>query len=259
MLMGERLARRLQVDVGDKVVVSVQEVGGGLTGQALRIGGLFRTASSELDQGTLVLRIDEAQQLFGLGDGVNEVVALAQSDREIEALRAGVATLLGDVAEVRSWEELQPLLVYMVDTFDSMAWAVYGAVFIAMAFGIANVLLMAVYERTREIGMMRAMGMRKQRVVALIVIESLLVVLFGLVVGNALALASLWALGDGIDLSAYAEGLGMFGVGARILPVVRGDDFAIPLAVASLSALIASLWPAIRAARLRPADALRKL
>ena len=69
---------------------------------------------------------------------------------------------------------------------------------------------------TREIGMMRAMGMRRQRVVALIVIESLLVVLFGLAIGYALSLTSLWALSDGIDLSSYAEGLGMFGVGARM-------------------------------------------
>jgi ABC-type lipoprotein release transport system permease subunit len=127
-----------------------------------------------------------------------------------------------------------------------------------MAFGIANVLLMAVHERTREIGMLRAMGMPRRDVIALVVLESLLVTFVGLAIGVALALAGTFALRDGIDLSAFAEGLAAYGVAPRIAPVLRARDLVMPLVVAGITAGLASLWPAVRAARFLPAEALRR-
>jgi ABC-type lipoprotein release transport system permease subunit len=256
VLLGEELARRLEVDVGDKVVLSVQDLEGELTGEALRVGGLFKTPSRVIDRGTVFLRIDDGQALLGLGGAVSEVVALAESRGQVAGLRSELAAALGD-AEVRSWEQLQPLLVYMIDVFDQSAILVYAAVFIAMAFGIANVLLMTIYERTREIGIMRAIGFGRGRLVATIMAEAVIVTGVGLVVGFAGALVGVWALADGIDLSSFAQGLEYFGVGSRIVPVLRSSDFTGPVAVAFVTAVIASAWPAWRAVRLRPAEAVR--
>jgi ABC-type lipoprotein release transport system permease subunit len=143
------------VGVGDKIVVSVQELGGDLTGEALRIGGLFKTPSSVLDRGTVFMEISEAQALFGIGEAVSEIVVVATERSEIPRVREVLEGDLRD-AEVRSWGELQPVLVYIVDVFDEQAMYVYLALFVAMAFGIANVLLMAVFERVREIGILMA-------------------------------------------------------------------------------------------------------
>ncbi|MGH0031312.1 MAG: ABC transporter permease [Myxococcota bacterium] len=257
VLVGRELARRLEVGVGDKVVLSVQDLSGELTGEALRVEGLFDTASQALDRSTVFLHLGTSQALLGLDDAVSEVVAVVDSRDRVGELRDALATALPG-AEVRSWEELQPLLVYMVDVFDQSAWMIYAAVFIAMAFGIANVLLMTIYERTREIGILRAIGFGRARLVATIVVEALVVTLVGLLLGFAGALLGVHWLRDGIDLSMMAQGLEYLGVGTRIVPVLRTSDFTVPLAVASLTALVASAWPAWRAVRLRPAEAVRQ-
>jgi ABC-type lipoprotein release transport system permease subunit len=256
LLLGRELARRLEVGVGDKVVLSVQDLAGELTGEALRVGGLFDTASQALDRSTIFLQLGASQALLGLDDSISEVVAVADSRDQVDRLRRDLAAALPD-AEVRSWKQLEPLLVYMVDVFDQSAWMIYAAVFVAMAFGIANVLLMTIYERTREIGIMRAVGFGRGRLVATIVVEALVVTFVGLLVGFAGALIGVYLLRDGIDLSGMAQGLEYLGVGTRIVPVLRTSDFTTPLAVAAVTAFVASAWPAWRAVRLRPAEAVR--
>lgn len=258
VLLGAELARRLAVGVGDKVVLSVQDLSGELTGEALRVGGLYETPSATLGEGTLYLHLSEGQALFGLGDAVSEVVAVAERRSRVRALRDELAAELGQGVEVRSWQELQPALVYMIDVFDQTSWLVYAAVFVAMAFGIANVLLMTVFERTREIGILRAIGFGRGRLVATLVCEALVVTAVGLALGFALALGGIAWLGDGLDLSYFARGLGRFGVGSRIVPVLRASDFTIPVGVAVVTALLAAAWPAWRAVRLRPAEAVRQ-
>ncbi len=258
-VVGADLARRLKVDVGDKIVLSVQDLAGDLTGRAFRVKGIFKTPSLPINRSTLLVRLDEAQSLFGLGDRISEIVVIADADRSVAPLRARLGATLGVAAEVRSWEELQPLLVYLVNVMDQMAWAIYAAVFIAMAFGIANVLLMSIYERTREIGVMMAVGMKPRRVVAAVLAESLVVTTVGLGVGLGFGLVCIWLLRGGIDLSNYAQGLEALGVGSVIVPVIRTNDMVAPAVMAVLAATLASAWPAIRVAGLRPGEALRRV
>jgi ABC-type lipoprotein release transport system permease subunit len=92
-----------------------------------------------------------------------------------------------------------------------------------------------------------------------IAIESLLLTLLGVVIGLAIGVLSVWLLRDGIDLSRWAEGLTAYGIGTKIVPVIRNKDLIVPTLVAIVIAVIASLWPAIRAVRIRPADAVRHI
>lgn len=257
VLVGERLADRLQVGVGDKVVFSVQDVSGDLTGEAYRIAGLFRTSSRELDEGALFLPIQEAQRLLGIGEAISEFVILSNDDRALDALAARLQEKLGPALEVHTWEELRPTLVSMIKIFDQMGWIMYAAIFIAMAFGIANVLLMSLYERIREIGIVLSLGMPPARLVASLLAESLILTLVGVAFGLGLGLLGIWALADGIDLSAWADGLDAYGMSPVIVPVVRSSDLTQPLVIAVLTAVLASLWPAVRAVRIRPAEAVR--
>lgn len=257
IVIGEALARRLDVELGDKIVVTGQDLGGELTGQAYRVGGLFRTPSRELDEGTVLLPMSRAQELFGLGDAVSEIVVVTRSRDLVDAFGARLKAAVGERGEVRTWGQLEPMLVYMVQSFDSMAWITYAAVFIAMAFGIANVLLMAVFERLREIGVMRAIGISRRRVIALVVYESTLLTALGLLSGALLTAAGLWALRDGIDISPWASELDAYGIGTRLVPLWRRSDTTLPVLIATVTAICASFWPALRAARTAPAEALR--
>ncbi len=256
-LVGYRLAKRLHVGVGDKIVVSAQDVAGDMTGEAFRVAGVFRTEALELDERTVFIPLARGKRLLGMGSELSELVIVAEDDDELEALRSSLAKRLPAGLEVRTWSELRPLLRYMVDMFQQMGWVIYAAIFIAMAFGIANVLLMSVYERIREIGILMAIGMKPGRMVATIVAESLCLTLLGVVGGFAVGVGGVALLSDGIDLSRWGEGLQSFGVSTTIVPVIPESDLVIPVVVAVVTALIASLWPALRAVRTRPAEAVR--
>jgi putative ABC transport system permease protein len=255
-VIGEELARRLTVELGDKIVVSAQDLAGDLNGQAMRVVGLFRSPSRELDRNTLFVHLDRAQELLGLGQAIAEIVVIADGRGRIPGLRGALEERLPEL-EVRSWDQLQPILVYLVDFAEQAAVFLYLAIFIAMAFGIANVLLMAVFERVREIGVMMAVGLSRRRLVVTIVAESVLVTFVGVISGFAVALLTVAALQDGIDLSYFSEGLTAYGIGSRIVPVLRVEDFTMPGLVALVTAAVASAWPALRAVRLRPAEAVR--
>jgi ABC-type antimicrobial peptide transport system permease subunit len=191
-----------------------------------------------------------------MDSGVTELVVVARSRDDAPGLQARLEAALPG-REIRRWDELEPILASILTVMDQMAWGLYLTIFIAMSFGIANVLLMAIFERIREIGILLAVGLSRRRLVAMVVAESIMVTVAGLLAGFGLAGLCLFALSDGLDLSRFAEGLGSFGVGTHIVPVLTPNDFTIPAAVALLTALLASAWPAIRAARLRPAEAVR--
>jgi ABC-type lipoprotein release transport system permease subunit len=262
LVVGERLAQRLKVGLGDKVVLSAQDAAGDMTGEAYRIGGLFRTSSRELDEAVVYLRLDESQEILGVGSDVSELVVVSHDrgivrrDEVLQALRDRVAARMPGL-DVDTWKEVRPLLDSMIAMFDQMGWIIYAAVFVAMAFGIANVLLMSVFERIREIGIMMAIGMPPARLVASILVEALVLTLAGVALGFGLGFAGVALLGDGIDLSAWTEGLTAFGIPTRIVPVLRVEDLTVPTVVAFVTAIIASLWPALRAVRTRPAEAVR--
>jgi len=256
LVLGEGLARRLGTEVGDKIVLSVQDLAGDMNGTALRVGGIFRTPSAELDRSTVFLELAPAADLFGMGDGISEIVIVGHSRDAVLETQARLSAALPD-REIERWDELQPLLASILSVMDQMASGLYLIIFVAMSFGIANVLLMAIYERIREIGILLAVGLSRGRLVAMVICESILVTLLGLVAGFTLALLALFALSDGIDMSLWAESLASFGMGTRIFPVLTPADFTIPTTVALLTALIASAWPALRAVRLRPAEAVR--
>ncbi len=314
-LIGMRLAERLKLDIGDKLVVVAEDAQGEFIGEAFRVGGLYRTASLDFDERVVLLKLDDGQRMLGIRGEISELVLLAEEHDQADALHRAVMQSLpgddggaagtgaddvpakpegaapvgpgGDAApapsvaqadvaqiaappalsvatapvaapfEVETWHELRPFLRYMVDVYQQMSWFVYAAVFIAMAFGIANVLLMAVYERIREFGVMMALGMKPGRLVAALLAESLLLTLLGVAGGMASGLAGVYALSDGIDLSNFSQGLMAFGIPTRIVPVLPNHDLVIPVVVAVITALGAGVWPALHAVRLNPAEALR--
>jgi putative ABC transport system permease protein len=259
VVLGYKLASRLEVEVGGKLVVSVQDIDGELTGQAFRVSGLLRSGTRELDDGVVFLRIEDAQRLLGMDQAISEI-AIVTTDRDrVDVIQAKLEARLGTGPEIRTWAQLEPLLIYMIDSLDSMAWVIYAAIFIAMAFGIANVLMMAVFERTREIGMMRAVGMSRMRVVTLVVLESSFVTAIGLVLGVALAAVGVWLIGDGIDISRWADSLDQYGVESKLKPTLSLRDLIAPIAIGAITAVLSSLWPALRAGRAKPADALRQV
>jgi ABC-type antimicrobial peptide transport system permease subunit len=132
-------------------------------------------------------------------------------------------------------------------------------VFAAMSFGLVNTLLMAVFERTREFGLFQALGMPPRHILGQVLVESLILLAIALVIGNLGALATVHALRDGLDLSAFAEGMEYFGVSPIIYPALSVGDVTMANTLVAVLGLVASLYPAWRAARHVPIEAITRV
>ncbi|MFP8873859.1 MAG: FtsX-like permease family protein, partial [Myxococcota bacterium] len=225
---------------------------------SLRIRGIFRSPSTAFDEAYLFINLEDSAQLLGTGEGVTEVIVVAHDREAVGELQTRVAALVPE-REIRRWDEIQPFIAFIVESTSAVAASFYLVIFVAMAFGIANVMLMSIFDRVREIGVMLALGMSRLRLVLLVLVEGLLVTSLGTLVGLGLAGGLVLALSGGVDFSWYAAGLNDMGIGARITPILRPSDFAQPIGIAVFTALAASLWPALRAVRLQPAEATRHL
>ena len=255
IVIGQAMAERLRVDLGDKLVLHVPgEAGLG----AFRVRGIYRTNSTDFDRSVAYMRLAVAQNLFAVEGPTEVAVALDRPDeaRDLQAWlreRTDAARI-----EVLRWQERQPVLASLIDYAGSIYWIFYVVVFVAMAFGIANALLMSVYERIREFGVLRSLGLKSTRLVVLVLLESVLLTLAGTGLGLGIGLPLIGWLGHvGIDLSRFASALEGYGIGTTIYPAVELGDTFWPVGLALVTALIAAFWPALKAARLRPAEALR--
>ena len=259
VVIGRAMAQRLRVDVGNKVVLHVPgEAGLG----AFRVRGVYKSASSEFDRSVAYLRFGDARRLFAIAGATEIAISL---DRPSEApavqaaLRAATEDALGaGVIDVLRWEERAPRLASLIEWASAIYWIFYAVIFVAMAFGIANALLMSVYERIREFGVLRSLGLNSRRLVALVLLESTLLTLAGTLAGLAAGAALVgWMGRSGVDLSRFSAALEGYGIGAIIYPQIETGDLLWPVGLAIATALLAATWPAIKAARLRPAEALR--
>jgi ABC-type lipoprotein release transport system permease subunit len=261
ILVSRRLADKLQKGTGKKVVLLSQQLGDELGSGAFRIGGIFDTGNGAFDGQTVCILKTEAQQMLKLSNQVTEVVAILRDMRESEACAAELAALVrGEPVEVLTWKEQLPFVAQVIEFSNRIMLPYYGIFYIAMAFGIMNTLLMAIGERTHEIGVMMAIGLGRGRLVGLILLESAFLALVAILVSSLLTwlLVSWWKV-KGINLSVLAAGMDYLGVG-RILYPFLDVPHVVAAVLAALGVTVAfSVYPAARAARLVPVEAIRRL
>jgi putative ABC transport system permease protein len=260
-LLGDWLARDLDVRPGGKIVLMVQAADGSLGAEAFRVAGIFHQNSEIYDKQIVYVRLKDGQRLMACGDEIGSVVVIAKRFDRIGAVRRRLAAALADrPVEVRSWREISREIVAIQAFQDVVLGIVLVIIFAIVAFGVANTLLMAIYERIREFGLMMAMGATRGEVSRLVVLESLLLGVLGVIAGAAIGFTViLWLGRTGIPLP-LSDAL------SYLLPFDRVIHlrFAWPLHLISIAALLltcvlAALAPAMKASRLTPVDALRHL
>lgn len=260
-LLGAGVAERLRVDVGGEIVVVTQAADGSLGNALYTVVGVYETGATALDRGGVFLHRDDLARLLALGEELHEIALLAPSRDEIPALLDEVRPLTARQGLLlRDWRQLSPSASELVGLQDVALLIVVGIVFGVAALGILNTMLMSVFERTRELGVLLALGMGPARVLALILLEAALLAFVGIVVGGLVGgVLDLYLIHRGIELGGSAE-LTTFGVtfeqrmkGVFVPRDVAGVFLAV-LVIATLSAL----WPAFRAARLPPVLAMRR-
>lgn len=258
VLIGEALAQKLRLTTGKKLVITLTDRTGEISSGAFRIRGIFRTASQPFDETNLYIRRADADRLGAMDGRVVEVAVRLHRDAETDAM-AGMIHQRFPELEVKTWRELSPEMELLVITTGQTIYIFMGIIMLALAFGIINTMLMAILERTREIGMLLALGMARMRIFRMILMETFLLVLAGAPAGMIPAMLTvMYTRKNGIDLSTFSEVLSSFGWDTRVYPFLEAGMLLRVLGLVALTALLSALIPARRALRLSPADALRK-
>ncbi len=258
IVIGAKLAEKLGVSLGDKVVAMASTTSGSVGAEMFRIVGLYRTVSSEFDKAFIYISLPAAQHMLAMGSAVSEFATITTNRDSIESVKAAVAARLGSSYEVLSYADLLPLMISQMQIYEQSMYIVYVIIGLAMIFGIINTMLMSVFERIHEFGVLMAIGMKNRRLVGMILTEALLLGLCGAVLGLIIGLGIVIPLShSGLDLSMFSESLTSFGTGSIIYPIVRSDAILQALFLIPMIAVLGALYPAFKAVRYEPVEAIR--
>ena len=257
LLLGRKLAEQLETALGRRVVLMSQDADNQIADRGFRVVGIFDADPQAMETGYVFIGLVVAQEMLKIGSEVSELAAMTPDRMRLDAALTKMAAAAPGL-EVAPWTEVQPLLVLTENVNNVVLLIWFTVVFAAMAFGLVNTLLMAVFERTREFGLFQALGMPPRFILGQVLVESLILLGIALALGNLVSWASVAGLKDGIDLSMFAEGFEMVGMSPVIYPALAAGDVGAANVIVVVLGVLASLYPAWRAARYVPVEAITR-
>ena len=259
ILLGASAAAALKAQVGSEVVLVTQAADGSVGAGRYRVEGIFNTKMDMLDGNYVFLPLATAQELYAAGSAVTAVVARLDNRHSTEAVVGAMLRQAGAEQEILGWQKLLPTVVQSTEFHEIVAYILLLILFVVVAVGITNTVLMAVMERTREFGVMMALGTRQTQVMRLVFYEACLLGFAGLLIGAVIGLSmTQYFAVTGINLERYSLALeAMPGLTGIVFPLPRADRTLILSLVVFATAVIAAFYPAWKTARLRPVDAIR--
>jgi putative ABC transport system permease protein len=245
-----RIRNKIQITISDETGTPVQGT--------FRVCGIYKTTNGGFDQATVFINYRE---LAGLYDGksvlTHEIAILLNDIENADNIKEKLSGISPDNT-ISTWKELAPDAAMMNDYMIMYYFLFIGIIMLALAFGIINTMMMTILERTRELGMLMAIGMNRRRVFNMIMLETIFLTLVGAVAGMLSGWMIVEALGrTGIHFSTWGEGFEAIGFAAIVYPVIKPTFFVIITVMVIITAIISSVWPARKALKLIPIEALR--
>jgi len=258
VVIGASLARRLETQLGKRIVIMSQDPKNNVADRGARIVGIYKARMPSTEDIFVYGGRSVIQKMLKIEGEVSEIAVTADDYRAVHDWYPAIASAAGPHVEVMPWTELDTYLSTMLRVQDGFALVFMVVIFLALSVGLVNTLVMAVFERVREIGLMQALGMRPGLILAQILLESLYLLFVGLGIGNIIAYFSIEALEGGIDISGVAEGMEMMNMSPVLYPALEVGDMLMSTAVVVCLGLVASLLPAWKASQLDPVKALAR-
>jgi ABC-type lipoprotein release transport system permease subunit len=259
IVLGVELAAKLQVKVRSKVVLTFQDLNGDITAGAFRVVGLYDSGNKVLNESIVQVRRNDLNRLLGQEDIAHELSFLLGDMTQLAAVQQSVSRQLPELL-VEDYRTVAPDLQLYEGQIQTSANIFMFIIMLALLFGIVNTMLMAVLERYRELGMLMAVGMNKARIFGMIVLETVLLALLALLPGLLLGwLTVSWLAQTGINLTAFSGGLSQFGMSTILYPKLQSELYLQFALAVCLTAIIGALYPAWKAIKLRPVEAMRKI
>jgi len=259
VIIGSDLAERLGLALKSRMVLNFQDTNGNITGGAFQVVGIFDSFSSVFDEGNVFVNRKDLNNLMGLDQQVHSI-HLTLSDFSKADKRASQLQKEFPDLNITTWGEAAPELKYTYEMTDLMMYIVMIIIIIALVFSIINTMLMAVLERTRELGMLRAVGMNKSRVFSMVLYETIFLTMVGTPAGLFLSWLTIsYYNSTGIDLGAFAEGMNAYGLRTVIYPSLPPIYYLNITLLIAVAALLSAMYPAWKTLQLNPVEAIRKM
>lgn len=265
--VGKVLARRLGIAAGDSIAVIGQDADEFPTSDLFEVTAVIRSMTDLVNRLGIVMAMEDAGPFLALGDHAHEIIVHGHSSRDAAALAERIRSL-PEMAqqEILDWREAAPELVSMIELKDWMDLIFVAILFVAAAAGIANTMVMSTFERTREFGLLLAIGSRPMRIVLMVMLEAIILGLVGVAIGSALGSAAvLWTSHTGIDYAALTNLKGEdvefafqgLNISYVLYPTFEWRHISFGVIAVTFTSLVAALWPSVLAARQEPAEAMR--
>jgi ABC-type lipoprotein release transport system permease subunit len=259
VVIGRRVAEQLGLAVGDELVVLSQGADGSMANEVYVVRGVLRSIADHIDRAGVIMTHAEFRELMILPEGVHQLIIRTPAQVGLDEATTQMAGAAPDGVEVANWKQLEPMLASMLDSARGAMQVMAIIVYLAVGIVILNAMLMAVFERIRELGVLKAIGFSPGKILRLILLETAIQTSAAILVGVALALPANWYMvHHGLDLSALGN-VSMMGVAWD--PVWRSkvdaDTYLTPIITLIVIVSVAVTYPALRAAFIRPLDAIR--
>jgi ABC-type lipoprotein release transport system permease subunit len=261
LYISKALADKLGLRLRSKGVLTFQDLEGNITAGAFRVTGFFDSGTTPFDEGTVMVRREDLLALTGGAeeDIAHQIVAIVNNPDSVGVIRDRLASHFPD-ARLSTYGEIAPEIALYESQIGLMNLIVITIFMLTLIFGIINTMLMAVLERIRELGMLMAIGMNRRRVFGMVVLETLFLGLTAIPIGILMVVITLHIFGiTGIDLSLFSQGMREFGMSEVVYPAPATEIYLQVAFAVFLTAFIGALYPAWKAVKLQPSEALTKI
>ena len=260
IVIGSVLARNLRVGIGDELTLLGSGRDGSIAAGIVIVTGIFESGSADIDRSMAQVPLGYFQSLYNMDDAGHSIVVNVGEISQVAELQSRVADIISTNKnlEVLNWEQLQPGLKQAIQADMASAWFMYAVLIVLVAFSVLNTQLMSVLERTREFGVMMALGVKPARLGNLVLTETFLMSSLGLLIGVVLGIALTYYLTvAGFAYPGMEEMAERFNLPARMYPSLSALSILLGPGVIFISSLVAAIYPAARLFFLQPVMAMR--
>jgi ABC-type lipoprotein release transport system permease subunit len=257
--VGAGLARNLGIGLGDEAVLLGMDETGGVAALVTRVVGIFTTGQADMDRALVEAPIAAVRDAFALGDQAHAIVVRGNDVSAAPSLAAELRKLVGENEAVLEWQQLMPELEQAIELDRTSGRFLYGLIGIIVTFSVVNTFIMLVFERTREFGMLLAVGMRPWAIIGMLQLEAVWLALLGIAFGLAVSLPAIaWVAVVGIPFGEESSALmAAFHMPDRFYTAF-GFEAIVPPCLAMIAAtMFAAIVGSLRVLRVQPAQALR--
>ena len=259
VLVGQKLVEKLHIKMHSKIVLTFAGADGNIVSGAFRVIGIYKTSNAQSDLANVFINANDFNAMLGNDTTFHEIAMVLKDADQVDTVNAAFKKQFPTL-KVESWKELSPETVTLNDYVAFILWILMGVFMLGLGFAIVNTMLMAVMERTRELGMLMAIGLNKSRTFGMIMLETITLTFVGCPFGIGLSYLTVSYFGKhGISLAMFAKGMENFGMSAIDYPFLKDNVYWQIAIMVFCTALLAAIYPSIRAIRLKPAEAIRKI